>query len=350
MKTRYVPSRILVICPNWIGDAVMATPALRAVRRCFPESHIALILKPNISELLNDLPFFDQMIQIPDAQASESFAKFALSLRREKFDLGLVLTHSFRSALLARLAAIGTRVGYSTQGRAFLLTEALEFPMEDRRKRPRYMGEEYLDIVRYIGCKASGTMPELAVSSDAIARAEKLLAPCRTEIKRPLVGIAPGSFFGPSKLWYPERWAAVADALVDRFDAFIVILTAPIEREIYEQIESKMRARPVPLRETPIPLELLKAIVAELDLLLCTDCGVRHVAVALDVPTTVVMGSTDPRYTETECEKGVVVREDVDCSPCHKKVCPTDHRCMKLITPEKVFEAASNLLELRNAP
>jgi len=344
MKKRYVPSRIAIGCPNWIGDAVMATPALRAVRRGFPESHIALLLKPNISELLNGLPFFDEMIPIPADQDFRSLARLAFALRRKNFDLGLIFTHSFRSAMFARLAGVRRRVGYSAQGRGFLLTDALHFPTEGRRKRPQYMGDEYLGIVRYVGCKATDRSPELAFTSEAMARAEELLSLSGTEEERPLVGIAPGAFFGPSKLWYPERWAAVADALVDRSEALVFILTAPVERELYQQIESNMRTRPAPLRETPVSLDLLKAIVSELDLLLCTDCGVRHVAVAFGVPTVVIMGPTDPRYTQTECEKGVVVRKEVECSPCHKKVCPTDHRCMQRITPEMVLEAASGLL------
>jgi heptosyltransferase-2 len=139
----------------------------------------------------------------------------------------------------------------------------------------------------------------------------------------------------------------VADGLVERFDASIVILTAPADWDVYRQIESKMSVRPVHIDEKLMSLPLLKALVSRLNLLLCTDSGARHVAVAFGVPTVVIMGPTDPRYTATDCEKGVIVREEVDCGPCQKKVCPTDHRCMTRITSEKVLEEASVLLEER---
>jgi heptosyltransferase-2 len=289
VRTSYVPDRILVMCPNWIGDAVMATPALRAVRERFPKAHIALLTKPRISELLAGLPCFDEMVEMPDEKSFRGLVRLARSLRKGAFDLGLILTHSFRSALLARLAGIKRRVGYGG------------------------------------------------------------LTPPTEGTDGPLVGVAPGASFGPSKLWYPDRWAAVADDLAEEFGASIVILTAPSEHELYTQIESGMRMSPVPLRDTPLPLELLKGVMSHLDLLLCTDSGARHVALALDVPTVVVMGPTDPRYSAGELDIGVVIRENVDCSPCHKKVCPTDHRCMKLITPERVAQTASKLLESRGS-
>jgi heptosyltransferase-2 len=347
MKTSYAPDRILVICPNWIGDAVMATPALQAVRERFPNAHVALLAKPRISELLDGLPSFDEVIEMRGEKRLRGLVRLARSLRKAKCDLGLILTHSFRSALLARLAGIKRRVGYRGQCRGFLLTDGLQFPREGRRKRPRHMVEEYLDIAGHLGCNANDRSVKLAVVPEAAARAKGLLAPSAEEGNRPLVAIAPGASFGPSKLWYPDRWAAVADAIADRFGASIAILTAPSERELHEQIVSSMSTRPVPLRDIPLPLALLKGVVSQLDLLLCTDSGARHVAVALGVPTVVVMGPTDPRYSSGRTEIGVVMREDVDCSPCHEKVCPADHRCMKLITPEKVLEAASRLLEAR---
>jgi len=344
-----VPGRILVICPNWVGDAVMATPALRAVRESFPKAHIAILVKTRISELLAGLPYFDEMVEMPDEKSFRGLVKLARSLRRDTFDLGLILTHSFRSALLARLAGIKRRVGYRGQCRGVLLTDKLQFPREGRSKRPQHMVDEYLDIASYIGCNASDRSVRLAVSPETAARARQLLAPPTESPAGPLVGIAPGASFGPSKLWYTDRWAAVADDLAERFGASIVILTAPSEHELYEQIESGMSTSPVPLRDTLLPLGLLKGIVSHLDLLLCTDSGARHVALALDVPTVVVMGPTDPRYSAGELDIGAVIRVNVDCSPCHKKVCPTDHRCMNLITPEKVAETASRLLESRGS-
>ncbi len=342
---RYTPGRVLISCPNWVGDAVMATPALRAVRESFPQSHIALLCKPGIAELLAGLPFFDETIGTPAPGNSRSLMNVAMSLRKERFELGLLLTHSFRSALLARLAGIPRRVGYDLQGRGFLLTDPLQPPKEGGKKKPQYMVGEYLGIVMHLGCGVTDTSLQLAVSPEARSKVRELLAPSGRTVSRPLVGIAPGAFFGPSKLWYGERWAAVADALADRFDASIVIPTAPVERELYQEIASNMNSRPVPLDETSVSLELLKAIVSELDLLLSTDCGARHIAVAFGVPTVVLMGPTDPRYTSSDCEKGVVIRVDVDCSPCHKKVCPTDHECMRKITPEMVVGAAASLLE-----
>lgn len=344
MITGNAPNRILIRCPNWIGDAVMATPALRAVRERFPESHIALLAKPRIAELLEGLPHFDEVIAIPDDRSLRGFTSFALSLREKTFDLGLILTHSFSSALLARIAGVKRRVGYHMECRGFLLTDGLEVPKDRCKKRPQYMVDEYLAMVGHVGCDVKDRSPRLAVLPETMAYAEELLV-AGDRVKRPLVGIAPGASFGPSKRWYPERWAAVADALAENAGASIAILTSPAERDLYQEIESKMGTRPLPLHDVPVPIKLLKAIVSELDLMLCTDSGARHIAVGLGVPTVVLMGPTDPRYSASEFEKGTVIRQDVECSPCHKKICPTDHRCMKQISPEKVGEAAATLLK-----
>jgi len=347
MTTDRAPKRILVRCPNWVGDAVMATPALRAVRNGFPESRITLLCKPGIADVLSGLPFYDDTVDAPGKGGGPNLISVASSLRKRRFDLALILTHSFRSALVTFLAGVRRRVGYDLQGRGFMLTDALQCPMEGMKKRPEYMVEEYLRIVGYVGCAASRRCPELAVSPEAMSLAREILGPAGSETRGPLVGIAPGASFGPSKLWYPERWAAVADGLAERFDASMIILTAPGDWDMYRQIEAKMSTRPVHVDEKLMSLPLLKALVSRLDLLLCTDSGARHVAVAFGVPTVVIMGPTDPRYTATDCEKGVIIREEVDCGPCQKKVCPTDHRCMTRITSEKVLEDASALLEER---
>jgi len=347
MRTEPAPNRILIRCPNWVGDAVMATPALRAVRNAFPESRITLLCKPGIAEVLSGLPFYDETVDAPGKGSGPGLMSVASALRKRRFDLALILTHSFRSALVACLAGARRRVGYDLQGRGFMLTDALQAPMEGRKKRPEYMAEEYLRIISFVGCTSSRRCPELAVTPEAMSLSQEILAPADAETKGPLVGIAPGASFGPSKLWYAEKWAAVADGLAERFGASIVILTAPAEYDVYRQIESKMSVRPVHVDEKLMSLPLLKALVSRLKLLLCTDSGARHVAVGFGVPTVVIMGPTDPRYTATDCEKGAVIREEVDCGPCQQKVCTTDHRCMTRITSEKVLKEASVLLEER---
>jgi heptosyltransferase-2 len=197
------------------------------------------------------------------------------------------------------------------------------------------MAKEYLDLLAPFGCEDDGMGLELHADPAAVAHARQYL-----EGDLPIVGFAPGGAFGGSKRWPAERFSAVADALSERLSARCVLLTGPGEETIRDAILSAAKTKFIRCDDSEPTVKILKAAISLLDLLVCNDSGPRHVAVAFHVPTVCVMGSTSPRYSEGPYERGQVVRVEVDCGPCQKPTCETDHRCMTQITTDMVTQAA----------
>ena len=335
------PARILVRAPNWVGDVVMATPALRALRRAHPQAEIVLEGRPFLAGLARGLPSVDAFL--PDARRS-AFAR-ARELRRRRFDWAVLLPDSTRAALGPFLARTPVRAGYAREPlRRALLTLVLPPPTEGGRRVPISMVERYLRITRALGCPDAGPALELAVDVEARERVSKRLAEAGLLPGERTLVVTPGASFGASKLWPPESFAAAADAIARRHGLRAVLAPGPGEEEIARGIAERMAEHALLLADPPTSLAELVALVAGAALHLGNDTGPRHIAVASGVPTVVVMGPTDPRHTAHQLERQRVLREDVPCSPCHLKVCPIDHRCMTRLRPERVAAAAAELL------
>jgi heptosyltransferase-2 len=335
------PRRILVRAPNWVGDVVMATPALRALRRAHPKAELTLEGRPFLAGLARGLPGVDSFLRDRGSVLSR-----ARELRRRGFDWAVLLPDSTRAALGPCLARIPVRAGYAREPlRRALLTHALPPPTDGAGRRvPISMIERYLRITRALGCPDAGAALELAVDPEARERIAKRLAEAGLGPGERTLVVTPGASFGASKLWPPGSFAAAADAIARRHDLRVVLAPGPGEEAIARQIAHAMRERAVVLAEPPTSLAELVALVAGAALHLGNDTGPRHIAVANGVPTVVVMGPTDPRHTAHLLERQRVLREDVACSPCHLKVCPIDHRCMTRLRPERVAAAAAELL------
>jgi len=334
---------LLVILPNWVGDCVMATPALRALRRGLPGARIAILGKPRLLALLDGLTSFDETF--PSAvDSARGLLGAARILARRRFDVAVILRHSMRSALLAWLAGIPRRVGYRAQGRGALLTDPVRAPRAEGRRIPEPMPVSYRRLVEVLGCAWRGDAYELAVPEAFRDLAEERARALGLAPGEMLIGLNPGASFGASKLWAPERFAAAADALHARLGLRSIVFVAPGEEGIARAILEAARSPVIDTSPEPLDLALLKPFVARCRILVTTDTGTRHVATAFGVPTVVVMGPTDPRYTAVNLERTVVIRRDVECGSCHRKVCPIDHRCMEWIQAEEVAEAALRLL------
>jgi len=327
------PAHILAIAPNWLGDAVMCTPALRAIKRRFPQSILAVAGQPAVCALLEGLPCIDRLHPLPSVRGLFALLSAAWTLAADAEDLAVLFPHSFRAALLARLARAKRRIGYNRDNRRRLLTDAPEPYRENGVITPVYMAREYLDLVAPLGCDDDGLGLELAADP-----AERAAVRDRFAGDGPLVALAPGAAFGPAKRWPPERFAAVADALAARCGARCALLTGPNEADTRAAV---LAAAKSPLLEfSGGGISRLKAVLAESDLLVGNDSGPRHIAIAFGKPVVCVMGPTSPLYTDSPWEKGRLLRVDVDCGPCQKPVCTTDHRCMTRITADAVVEAA----------
>lgn len=335
------PRRIVVRLPNWVGDAVMATPALRALRAAYPDAWIALAGRPALAELLAGLPSFDAYL--PDA--SRGVLAQARALRATGAELAVLFPDSPRAALAPFLARIPRRAGYARDPlRRLLLSDALAPPREAGRRVPISMIERYLRVTRALGCPDRGDELELRVEPELAERVGKDLLRRGAREDARLLLVTPGAAFGSSKLWPPAHFAQACDALAQRHGLLPVIAPAPSEREIARAVAARMTQRPLVIESPEATLGELKALVARASLLLTNDTGPRQIAVALGRPAVVLMGPTDPRHTAHHLTRQRVLREDVPCSPCHHRRCPIDHRCMTRLAPERAVAAAAELI------
>ncbi len=342
------PPSILIRAPNWVGDVVMCTPALRSIRRRFPGAHIAVLIKPSLRQLLENFPHIDEIIEWEPKgrhKGIKNYLAFVRKLRCRRFALGIAMTSSFSSAQLLFLAGIPVRVGYSRNLRSFLLTLRKKSLRKNGRIVPVNKVMMDLGLCELLGCTDLGTAPELGVSPEAGSWVDRFFSDRGIAARDFLVCIIPGAAFGPSKCWKEDYFARICDGLIRRYQAKILILPGPGELPIARSIMGQMEEKPVDMGDRVVPLDVLIALISRCRLLVTNDTGPRHFGVALDKPVVVIMGSTDSRHTNCNLEKTIVLQESVDCGPCHQRICPTDHRCMTLITPERVLSAARELIE-----
>ena len=349
MAPRFPAERIFVQCPSWVGDAVMATPALRCLRRNYPGAEITGVVRPHVHQVLADAPWFDDVLEY-DAhtrpRTTPGLWATAMALRRKRPDLAVLLTHSLRSAVLARLTGAPRRVAMTRGDQAFLLTDAIPWPRERGKRVPIPKVRLYGGIMRYLECDGCDDQrQELHFSREQDERIRELAAARGADAAAPLICVVPGAAFGVSKQWFPERLAGVADALATELSASVAMIAAPHELPLAREIADMMTATPVIFEEGEMDLGLLKPLVARSSLMITNDTGPRHYAVAFGVPVEVIMGSTDPRNTESDYERTVICRHDVSCGPCHRRRCPLEeHHCMDLVTVAEVLDAAGTLM------
>ena len=336
------PARALVRLPNWIGDIVMATPLLAALRAAWPDTRLTLAGPAHAEPLLAGSGLCDAQVALPARRAAgvAGMLRAARTLRAGEHELALLLTNSFSSALVVALAGVPRRVGYDGGGRGALLTDTLPTARARGRHRlPIPMVQHYARLLDPLGVPHGSHRTVLATTPEEEARAEAWLARHELLGEGPLFGVHPGSSFGPSKLWLPERFAELADALHARHGGRTVVFCGPEEHGLARTIAAHASSPVFAAAEDPIDLGTLKAVIRRLTLLVSTDTGPRHFAAPFDVPCVVLMGSTDPRFTNTNLHGTEIVRSGVSCSPCQLKVCPIDHRCMTELSPAMVLAA-----------
>jgi heptosyltransferase-2 len=321
----------------------MATSSFADARRAFPGARISILLKPGRERILEGSTDHDRIIHDPGGNGPGRLWALARALRKERFDMAIVLPTSFRSALVPFLAGIPRRFGYGLNGRSLLLTDVLRPEMEGARRRPVPMPIFYSRVCELAGIPAGDGRPRLSVTPACEERARAVRESLEIREGEPVIGLNPGASFGSSKLWPSEHFARLADLLTRRYGSRTMILVGPGEERIAEEIISRAETRPIYDPAVKIGLDVLKPVVRDLKLLVTTDTGPRHYAVAFGTPVVCVMGSTDPRYTALNLERTEVVRHDVPCGPCHLKTCPIDHRCMVGIGPEEVVERVEAL-------
>ena len=351
------PQRILVVQPSWVGDAVMATPTLRAIRQLYPSAHVSYLLRRYVKDLYAGMPWADQLITYRTERTRSRNGKnafdLAARLRAGRFDLAVLLPNSFKSALVCKMAQIPRIFGYERDGRGFLLTDRLLPAKHQGKFVPSPIIHAYMALARYLGSTSRDLRMELFVT-DADRRAgQAVLARCGLDpdIDRPaaagrppLVVLNPGAQYGAAKLWRADHFAALADRFVTELNATVLLSASPKERTIVQSIRSQMKGPAVDLSSAGMTLGSLKDVVRRCDLMVTNDTGPRHVAAALGVPVVTVFGPTYPEWTDIYYAAERQVSVPVFCGPCQKKVCPLDHRCMTGVTPAMVWDASMQLL------
>jgi len=342
-KRKDPPAALLVRAVNWLGDAVLTTPALSAVREAFPAARIVLAARHLVAELFRHHPDVDEILVYDKAGTHSGAAgmlRMAAELRRRRFDVALLLQNAFDAALLAFLAGVPERMGYATDGRRLLLTQAIPVTEETRRL---HHAEYYLRLVAGLGIHlpASPRMRLRVTREETDAMEERLSSLGIPKGKR-ILGINPGATYGSAKRWFPDRFAAVTDVLSEEWGASVVLMGSVPERPLAEEIEAAMRQTPLNLAGRTTVRELM-ALLSLCSFLVTNDSGPMHIAAALGVPLAAIFGPTDWRTTSPWTDKARIVRVGVDCSPCMLRECNRGHECMLGVTAEMVVAAAREL-------
>lgn len=344
---------ILVVLPNWVGDNVMATPALRAIRSHYSKSKISYLIKPYLTELFGGCPWYDELIYWPGKRKGEqpqTVLKLLKQLRSRKFDVAVLLANSFRSALMCSLCKIPRRIGYDRDGRGVMLTDKLLPDRYNGRFLPISTLKYYLSVADYMGCQTNNYQMELFTEAHYEAETDGILIGHELETNANYAVLNPGASYGPTKCWPTEYFAEVGDYLFGKFGLRSLIVGSPRETPIIREVAGKMKNKAIIVAKPVAGLGTLKSIIKRSKLLVTNDTGPRHFAAAFGVPVVTIFGSTDPRWSETLYVRERQVRIEVECGPCMKKVCPErHHRCMVEINPERVEHQIEELLGERTS-
>ncbi|MEJ2704742.1 MAG: lipopolysaccharide heptosyltransferase II [Sedimentisphaerales bacterium] len=336
---------VVIYCPSWVGDIVMATPLFDCFRENLPGVKMVGLLKKDAQGIVRDGPWFDDFIDGQNKSLG-GFVSTVKQVRRRKADVGVLLPNSLRSALTMRLGGVKKTYGYRHELRGAFLSGGPEPERENHQIVPVPMPQYYLEICRWLGLKVpQNTKPRLFIGEKLLERGQALIHKYGVQAQDLVIGLNPGASFGSSKCWPAEYFGRLAERCQMELEAKILLFCGPGEKAIAQAVVRQSQATIIDTSSDNVDLELLKPLVRRCNLLVTNDTGPRHYAVAFDVPAVVIMGSTDPRYTASNLDRTVVIRKELDCSPCHKKVCPREHECMRQITPDEVFTATAELLK-----
>ena len=348
--------RVMVRVPNWVGDAVMAVPALRELRRIFGDARITLVARPWVAGLFDGEGLADELIAIEASrgalESAKRFAELTLRFRRDRFDFAVLLQNAFGAALAARAGGVRKIAGYPTDSRRLLLHFSIPVPSDHKTA---HQVTYYLNIASSIERELAGESqidlerplpPKLNVGLEAKERALTLIGEFAGAPLSPtsrILAINPGATNSRAKQWIAERYANVADTLA-REDGFqTIIVGAAGDIEAANKTVQHM-ASPAIALAGKTTIAQLKAVLACASLLISNDTGAAHVSAALGVPTVVVFGPTEHFSTRPLSDVVTVVRHDVECSPCMLRDCPIDHRCMTRVEVNDVYQASRRLL------
>jgi heptosyltransferase-2 len=335
--------RILVRSTNWVGDTVMMLPSLVAVRKTFPRAEITVLTNPWVLPLFENHPAVDRTIVMDKGRGAIHAVKEVMliisRLRILRFDLAVLFQNAFEAALLSYLGGVRYRVGYNTDGRGLFLTHRV---IRDRAIHSAHQVDYFLGLVDAMGWKVAETKPVVYLNEEDRKAVSVMLSSegiCDNDI---LVGLNPGAAYGPAKRWPAERFAVIGDWASKRWSAKVVLFGSASEAAIAEEVATLMNAEPLNVCGKTT-LGQAMALIKRCDFFLTNDSGLMHIAAALNRPLVAVFGPTDHVQTRPVSRNARMVRHDVECSPCLKEVCPSDHRCMLSVEPQEVWREMEDL-------
>ncbi len=327
---------MLVLSPNWLGDAVMALPAIADVRRHFRSARLIVAARRSVADLFQMTPHVDHLVILERPEIP--------ALKAQHADVAILLPNSFKSAWLVTRAGVPHRWGFATDFRRPLLSRAIARP-----RRSMHQAEYYQHLMRELGMESGPLEPVISVSGDALASARTLLNSRAWSPSRPLVAIAPGAAYGTAKRWLPEHYARLISSLVG-MGAQCVLVGSRGDAETTEWIQ-----RLIPDGERKHVLDLtgvtglasLAGVMATAKAFVSNDSGAMHMAAAIGVPVAAVFGPTREYETRPLPRAGgraEVLIHEVWCRPCMLRECPIDHRCMKGLSPDRVLTTVRELM------
>lgn len=351
--------KILLVAPNWIGDAVMALPAISLIRDIFPFARITILGLPHISDLFRECPFIDEIKTFRGLLTAVSDIKSLES------DMAILFPNSFRSALITRLARIPLRCGYNRDGRGFLVNIPVNFDADVKRL---HQIDYYLNLARSLelhfslgatthnpslpplnkgGSKNSPLMRRnlggLNLSMEEKQQALHTLHKYHITTDAQIIGINPGAAYGSSKRWHPERYGHLAEGLAKSYNAKVIVFGSRQETDIADEIVRTAGVSILNMAGRTSIRELM-SLISCCRVFITNDSGPMHIATALGVPVVAIFGSTDSLQTGPLGDEHIVIKKDVHCSPCFLRKCPTDLECMDLITVDDVLEGVKKIL------
>jgi heptosyltransferase II len=337
------PKKIIVRMPNWIGDLAMATPVLSDLRKKFPKAEITAMCRHPLGDLLKEDKDIDELFtfrKLPNGFARrEERRNIIEKLKDGHYDLGILLTNSFSSAWLFWQGKVKRRIGYSKHLRSLLLTDSISPP-----KEKEHQVKLYKRLLLPLGIETSATEPRFYLTKEEKENAKEILYQRGYEKGKKLIGIHPGAAYGEAKCWPSERYKKVAERLLEENqDLYVVFFGDANTFPLIKSITQNMGKRAINLAGVT-SLRELACIIDVCSLLVTNDSGPMHIASALAVPTVAIFGSTDQVVTGPY-KNGTIINKNVSCSPCLKRKCPIDFRCMMQISVEEVLQVIYKVLQ-----
>lgn len=320
---------------NWVGDTVLSYPTVQQLKALFPKSHLAILIPSYLVDLWKTLPYVDEIIPFQKKTGIGSVwedLNLSQSLKERNFDLAVILPRSFRSAFHIFLARIPVRIGYENEGRSLFLTHGIHRTKEVLEgHRVHY----YRRLLEPFGRLEGLPSPQIVLREEDRRWADQTLKDLGVEEGKPLIGMNPGATYGLAKCWFPDRFGKLGERLVEKWQSKILLFGKEEERPIIGEIVHRLGTEGIDMAGKTRLLQLA-ALLERCALLVTNDTGTMHMAAAVGTPVVALFGSTLPLVTGPWGEGHSVIRKNVSCSPCWKRICPTDHQCMERITVDEV--------------